>query len=164
MRNIINIFVIGVIQFTACADKNIVSSLEKETAKRIFSKYTDNQGDNIYGVGEASPNRGSLQRDIAVAYAQNEIQKQIYTVIDDGLIIVNREQNGKTDTTIKNELKHKIKGELRGAKIIDSYRGASGTLYVLMKYNFKEYVDSISSLSIKPNFLSPQEKREIGEK
>ncbi len=163
MKQFINIILLnfGLVLYTACVNKNPASSLENETARRIFSKYTDNKGDNIYGIGKASSNKGSLQKDIAMAYAQAEIQKQISTHIDDYLKIQEQANNGKINTQIKKELTHKTIGDLRGAKIVDTYRGASGTLYILMKYNFKEYIKSISSVKIQPNFLNAKDKKEI---
>jgi len=165
MKQIINIILLGfgLILYTSCTNKNLASSLEDETARRIFSKYTDNKGDNIYGIGKASSNKGSLQKDVAMAYAQAEIQKQISTHINDYLKIQEQENNGKINTQVKKKLTHKTIGDLRGAKIVDTYRGASGTLYILMKYNFKEYIKSISSINIKPNFLNIEDKREIRE-
>ncbi len=148
-------------QFTSCVNKNAISSLEEETARRIFSRYTDNKGDNIYGIGKASPNRGSLQKDVAMAYAQSEIQKQIYSHIKSTINIENKNKNEKNNIEAKSNNSQQTIGELRGAKIIDTYRGASGTLYILMKYNFKEYIDSISSISIRPNFLSEKNRKKI---
>jgi len=163
MNKIINIFLLGlgITLFISCSTTNTIASLEDETARRIFSRYTVNKRDNIYGIGKASPDRGSLQKDIAMAYAQAEIQKQIYSHIKSTINIENKNKNGKTNTEVKSDNNQETIGQLRGAKIIDTYRGVSGTLYLLMKYNFKEYVNSISSLSIQPNFLSAKDKKEI---